>query len=181
MEEWISGVSITFQNANAPCILVSLHVVTPLSMGWGTRLCGKATVSQRVSWFIPIILHRSVEKRRLLSSRPSKEMRGKIARGCYEGKEIHFWEGKWDMFFLVELWHWEDWNAFGSGHTRHFHMYSWKPERLPDLDGYTASLKGQLSLCSNIQDILPPTVMEHTWVVSGITLMAVLHGLLCLL
>lgn len=31
--------------------------------------------------------------------------------------------------------------------------------RLPDLDGYTANLKGQLSLCSKIQDILPPTVM----------------------
>lgn len=162
MEKWINSVSITFQNANAPCILVSLHMVTSLPMEWDIRLCGKATVSQRVSLFIPIILCRSVEKRRLLSSKLSKEMRGKrgkIARGCYKGKEICFWEGKWEVFFHVELWYWEDGNAFVSGHTRHFHIYYWKPKRLPDLDGYTANLKGQLSLCSSIQDILPPTVM----------------------
>lgn len=158
MEEWINGVSITFQNANAPCILVSLHMVTPLSMGWSTRLCGKATVSRSFTVY-PYNSAPLVEKRRLLSSRPHKEMREKIARGYYEGKEICFWEGKWEVFFHVELWHWEDWNAFGSGHTRHFHMYLWKPKRLPDLDGYTASLKGQFSLCSNIQDILPPAVM----------------------
>lgn len=162
MEEWINSVSITFQNANAPCILVSLHMATPLPMGWGIRLCGKATVSQRVSWFLPLILCHSVEKRRLLSSKPSKEMRGKITSGCYKGKELCFWEGKWEVFFHVELGHWGRLKClwiWPHKTTRHFHMYSWKPKRLPDLDGYTANLKGQLSLCSKIQDILPPTVM----------------------
>lgn len=63
-------------------------------------------MSQRVSWFIPIILCRSVEK--TSKQKPSKEMRGKIARGCYDGKEICFWKGKWEVFFHLELWHWED-------------------------------------------------------------------------
>lgn len=92
MNEWCFHTF--FLNAGTPYILVSLHMVTSLSVGWGPRLCRKGTVSQRVSQFIHIMVLLCGEEC-LLCSNSSKAMRGKIVGGgggYYEGKEICFWK-----------------------------------------------------------------------------------------
>lgn len=78
MNEWCFHTF--FLNAGTPYILVSLHMVTSLSVGWGPRLCRKGTVSQRVSQFIHIMVLLCGEEC-LLCSNSSKAMRGKIVGG----------------------------------------------------------------------------------------------------